>query len=84
MRRWAAPTVPCAACATLAAQNALQNYWNKNRQSIPRCAAHYLSGKTNVEWVVSVGCRWQGGQRRHHCSCSSSSSHAVAPPCFAT
>ena len=35
------------------AQNALQNYWNKNRQDIRRCAAHLLSGKKDVDWVVS-------------------------------
>lgn len=34
-------------------QNALQNYWNKNRQDIKRCTAHLLSGKKDVDWVVS-------------------------------
>lgn len=34
-------------------QTALQNYWNKNRQDIKRCTAHLLSGKKDVDWVVS-------------------------------
>lgn len=45
-------------------QNALQNYWNKNRQDIKRCTAHLLSGKKDVDWVVREACKEPG---RNHC-----------------
>lgn len=50
-------------------QNALQNYWNKNRQDIKRCTAHLLSGKKDVDWVVSearhaLACKQPGENHR--------------------
>lgn len=43
----------CMRLPLLSAQNAVGNWWNTNRQSVPRAATMYLSGKPNVKWVVS-------------------------------